>query len=152
MKKLLSKYNFVDISIYMRVQTGEYVNITDYIVSDDNEHISLKSDAKFVLTFCSFIKQERYACSITLTELLKLAGIHDTAFLRRFKDSLKDGDNDELLAVLCAKKIVDYNYGKILRKDGNENTYSFHRQGYTKVEGKNKRIYPLIFEKTLYIV
>lgn len=149
MKKLLSKYNFVDLSVYMKTQTGEYLNLTEFVISDDNEAIVLKSNSKFVIMLCSFIKKDRYICDVTLSELLALSGIHDVAFLRRFKDSSNNGDNDELLAVLCAKKIVDYNYGKVIKKE-NE-VYSFHRQAFAKIEEKRKKVYPCILEKVFYI-
>lgn len=147
---MLERYNFVDISIFMRTSNGLYLNLTDFILSEENDLIDLGCKAEFVLVFFSFKKKERYVCDITLSELLKLANITDKAFIKRLAGCSAGGNNRELLAIFCAKEIVNYRYGRIL-KDG-EFTYTFHRQSFVKnEEGKKKRVYPTVLKKEFYI-
>lgn len=155
-KLLLSRYVFTDITVFMRTSDGTYLNLTDFIVSGkENERLRLNSDSRYVIMLCSFFYvcvarkegAKPYVCDITFDELLELAGIHDKSLLTRFNNS--HGDlNEDLLAILCAKKIVDYQYGKVVRGSGN--TYGFYRQGYYKESGKYRRSMFLVFEKPFY--
>lgn len=155
-KLLLPKYVFADITVFMRVEDGTYLNISDFSVyGEDNEKLRLNSDSQYVVMLCSFFYvciakkegQKPYVCDITLGELLELAGINDEVFPKRFK-GIYEGENDDLLAMLCARKIMDYRWGKIVRGDGN--TYGFYRQGYHKVNGKNRKRSFLVLKKAFY--
>lgn len=149
-KLLLPRYVFADITVYMKVGKGEYLNLTDFAISEkENERVFLNSDSRYAIMFCSFFylahknDTKPYICDISLNELLELSGIHDKTFLRRFDT------NEECLAVLCAKKIMDYRYGKAVRGSGN--IYRFYRRGYYSENGKyKKRSKVLIFEKRFY--
>lgn len=155
-KLLLPKYVFTDITVFMQTESGIYLNLSDFIVhGKENEKIHLNSNSQYVIMLCSFfyicIAQKEgvqpYICDITFDELLELAGIHDKSFLKRFKGSYGD-TNEDLLAILCAKKIMDYRWGKVIKSDGN--AYCFYRQGYHRVNGKNRRHNSLVFKKTFY--
>lgn len=152
---MLPKYTFADITVFMKTENGEYLNITDYrILEEDNEKMHFNSNSRFVIMFCSFFYnsyktqgQKPYICDITLKELENLAGIHDKSFLKRLNTSV-DNDNEDLIAVLCARRILDYRYGKAVRADGN--IYAFYRQCSYKVNGKNRKKKSLVFEKQFY--
>lgn len=149
-KLLLPRYVFTDITVYMRTGDGEYLNLTDFsLYEKENERVLLNSASRYVIMFCSFFYLAHkngikpYVCDISLNELLELSGIHDKAFLKRFDT------NEECLAVFCAKKIMDYRCGKVVRDDGD--TYSFYRQGYCIENGKHKKMRNvLIFKKKFY--
>ena len=153
---MLPQYRFTDITVFMNTNNkGEYLNITDYsFVEEENERLYFESDSPFIIMFCSFCypscrnKGETvYICDITLEELTSMAGVRDKAFLKRFSSSEGESHN-ELLAILCARRILDYRYGKVIK--GEDNTYSFYRQASYKVDGKVRKKKSLICEKHFY--
>lgn len=154
-KLMLPKYTFADITVFMKTGEGnEYLNITDYSVLEENERLCFNSDSPYVIMFCSYFYnsykkdgQKPYICDISFEELLDLAGIHDKGFLKRF-DGASEGANEELLAILCARRILDYRYGRAVK--GNKGTYSFFRQTSYKVDGKSRRHLSLVVEKQFY--
>lgn len=146
MSGYLEKHNFVDIAIYMRTGKNKYLNITDFCLSGDNEYISLNTKSKYVLMFFPFLKQ-RCICDVNINELMALAGI-DQGFAHKFEKQIGDGDGEEYIALICAKKILNYQYGKAVRTGAD--TYAFYRQAWKQVDGKRKREYPLICEKKFY--
>ena len=150
---LKSKYNFVDISVLMRTGSGNYLNLTDLSLSEQTKEVKLNTESKFVITFCTFLYglyevtgQKKYVCDVTLEDLMGLAGIHNDSFVRRFKSNIEADTADELLATLCAKKIMDYSYGKCVLKKENGVQYDFYRQTFKD----GKRVYPLICSKFFY--
>lgn len=152
---LLPKYSFSDITVYMRTKDGKYLNLTDYeIAFKENERTAYKSKSKFIIVFCSFFYNaykkrgiKPHICDITLTELLELAGIHDERFAKKYDDV---DNGEELLAMFCAKKIMNYRLGKIVKTNDKDKLYAFYRQAYQADEGKNKKIKRLVFVKKFY--
>lgn len=146
---LLPKYSFADITVFMKSNDSNYLNLTDFDISDeDNERLSLGSDSPYVLMFCSFIyykcrekNDKLFACDVSIEDLMKLAGISDRNFFKRFCSG-EDG-NEKLLAALCAKKILDYRYGRAVKEQ--QYTYSFFRQYYKKDKA-------LVLQKKFYEV
>lgn len=152
---LLPRYTFEDITVYMRTRKGDYANITDYTIADENnERLVIESNSDYVLMFCSYFynshkkKCIRRVCDVSIEDLLALAGIGDACFPKRFKDGCDD--NIDLLSMLCARKITNYNYGTAIQSKENPTTYSFFRQGWHKVNGKNRRYRLFILEKNFY--
>ena len=137
----LSKYAYSDLTVFMRVDDNNYLNITDYSEGDNsNEHVEFHSDAPFAIMFYSLFYSsfkddgtKPYICDITLEELCDLAGVHDAHFIKRFGET-----NKGLLAILCAREIVNYQHGKIVKEA--DNKYSFYRQTHVREgEGYRKR-------------
>lgn len=156
-KTWLSRYAFSDITVYMRNEKGTYTNLTDYTISDDNESICIKSNSEYVLMFCSYFynayksKVACRVCDISLNGLLVLAGIGDMSFIRRFDDGCDK--NESLLAILCARKITNYNYGVAMQDKENPMIYRFYRQFWEKDEetGRNRRYKGEVLAKEFYI-
>ena len=123
---MISKYTFADITVFQKVGGGEYINISDYDVAGvSNERRIFKSQSQYIIMLHSF-SYERclslksiYVCDITVDELVALAGINNHRFIEGFKN------NEDILALMCARKIYRYNYGLISKKD--EYTYDFCR-------------------------
>lgn len=126
MSSYLEKHNFVDIAIYMRTGKNKYLNITDFCLSGDNEYISLNTKSKYVLMFFPFLKQ-RCICDVNINELMALAGI-DQGFVHKFEKQFGDGDGEEYIALICAKKILNYQYGKAV-----EVNTKMHKKGLLKM-------------------
>lgn len=151
----LSKYAYSDLTVFMRTGENDYLNITDFSVTEkENERVAFKSDSPFVIMFCSLFYTafkgkgaKPYVCDLSFEELVELSGVRDKAFMKKF-NSVFGEEREKLFAILCAKKMLDYQCGKIV-KDA-ENTYSFYRQGYTLENGKHKKKKVLIFTKEFY--
>lgn len=149
----LPKYAYSDLTVFMRTSDKDYLNLTDYdIMAKENEHVELQSESPFVIMFCSLFytafkgKTKPYVCDVSFDELLELSGVNDKGYVQRFVG--KFGENKELLAVLCAKKILDYQCGKVVRES--KGRYSFYRQGYTCVNGKHTKQKRVVFTKDFY--
>lgn len=128
---LKDRYKFVDISVLMRVNRNAYTDLTLIELGDNDDYIyvntkSVGKNPKFLLTFCTFIRKERYVAEITVNELLALAGIKDG----RYPDRLLRDAGEELTAAICARKIVGYKYGSAqqIKQTGKGYVYSFSRQ------------------------
>lgn len=138
-----NKYVFADLTVYMRTKDGDYINLTDYEIEKEVERLSLNSAADFVLMTCSFLYASScygcgikvQICEVTLDDLVVLAGFKDKKFLNRLNVVCKKSYG-EMLAIMCAKKIVDYNYGKIILVDKENNEYSFCRQKFDESRHK----------------
>lgn len=151
----MDKYVFSDITVYMQVRDGYYINLTDFSLEcEDTEYLSFNGKGKYVIMLCSYMYavnkkrgKENYACDITLEELIRLAGLGDEKIVMRFK-SPSGEMHEDVLALLCAKKVLDYNYGRVVVKD--DNTYSFSRQKYIK--GTKRKTQDVVVEKKYYEV
>lgn len=151
----LPKYAYSDLTVYMQIGKNDYLNITDYSVSDkENEHITIQSEAPFVIMFCSSLytafgrDTKPYVCDITFDELLELSGVCDRKF-RQYYFAKFGNDSKEFFAILCAKKLLDYQCGKIIRESNHK--YSFYRQEYAKEMGKYEKRKKLVFTKDFYM-
>lgn len=142
------QYNFVDISVMMRKKDGTYINLTDFNfnVSVENTLVLSEIKSEFALVFCTFAKcmGKLIACEVTLKELLALAGIKDRSrMVSGIRNSAEPEFANQMLAVVCAKKIVDYAYGKCYRLGDSSLTYEFRRQIFKE----GKRVYPIVLTK-----
>lgn len=152
---MLKKYSFADITVFMKQRSGDYVNLSDFEIEEpENQILTLNASSKYVIILNSFMfnsnqikGEQNYACEIDLNELIKLAGITDHAFISRFKLKQKDYSED-IFAMLCAKRILDYRYGEIRKVQ--ENTYSFARLGFETINGKKKKVHNVLFEKHFF--
>lgn len=152
---MLKKYSFADITVFMKQRSGDYVNLSDFEIEEpENQILKLNASSKYVIILNSFMfnsnqikGEQNYACEIDLNELIKLAGITDHAFISRFKLKQKDYSED-IFAMLCAKRILDYRYGEIRKVQ--ENAYSFARLGFETINGKKKKVHNVLFEKHFF--
>ncbi len=135
---MISKYTFTDISVFSRVGFNEYVNISDYDITETTcERYTFKSCSQYVIMLHAFayerymLNKEVYICDVTAEELMTLAGVTNKRFIDGF------GANEDILVLLCAKKIMDYKYGEIKRVSAKEclqlNTYNFCRMANVNV-------------------
>lgn len=156
MKGMLTRYTFPDITVFMRTDDGNYLNLTDFVISEpENERLRFASDSKYILMFQSFLYHSYknknislYVCDLDIDDLVKLAGIRDKSFLKRFTNSFKETD-EQLLALFCARKIVNYRSGRIT--GDKEMVYSFYRIGYCMTNNKYKKEKNLVFKKKFYV-
>ena len=142
-----AKYDFVDISVMMRKEDGTYLNMTDFNFNVSAENILSLSGIKsaFALVFCTFARrrEQLIGCEVSLEELLALAGIKGKRLVSQLRSGTEPEFANQMIAVVCAKKIVDYAYGKCLRLEGESLTYEFHRQTFEN----GKRVYPIVLTK-----
>lgn len=148
---LKSQYNFVDISFLANIGGNQYIDLSDYSFVYENEKMefkNLRGNPEFLITFCSYIKGDRYVADITLEELMSLARISNGQFTNHLTYKVDDDIQIYLEALIAAKKILNYNYGKAERVDKDLNIYNFKIHKY--VDGKH--VYPTIFQKQFYKV
>lgn len=142
-----AKYDFVDISVMMRKEDGTYLNLTDFNFNVSAENPLSLSGIKsaFALVFCTFARrrEQLIGCEVSLEELLALAGIKGKRLVSQLRSGTEPEFANQMIAVVCAKKIVDYAYGKCLRLEGESLTYEFHRQTFED----GKRVYPIVLTK-----
>lgn len=142
-----AKYDFVDISVMMRKEDGTYLNLTDFNFNVSAENPLSLSGIKsaFALVFCTFARrrEQLIGCEVFLEELLALAGIKGKRLVSQLRSGTEPEFANQMIAVVCAKKIVDYAYGKCLRLEGESLTYEFHRQTFEN----GKRVYPIVLTK-----
>jgi hypothetical protein len=142
-----AKYDFVDISVMMRKEDGTYLNLTDFNFNVSAENPLSLSGIKsaFALVFCTFARrrEQLIGCEVSLEELLALAGIKGKRLVSQLRSGTEPEFANQMIAVVCAKKIVDYAYGKCLRLEGESLTYEFHRQTFEN----GKRVYPIVLTK-----
>lgn len=142
-----AKYDFVDISVMMRKEDGTYLNLTDFNFNVSAENPLSLSGIKsaFALVFCTFARrrEQLIGCEVSLEELLALAGIKGKRLVSQLRSGTEPEFANQMIAVVCAKKIVDYAYGKCLRLEGESLTYEFHRQTFEN----GKRVYPIALTK-----
>ena len=142
-----AKYDFVDISVMMRKEDGTYLNLTDFNFNVSAENLLSLSGIKsaFALVFCTFARrrEQLIGCEVSLEELLALAGIKGKRLVSQLRSGTEPEFANQMIAVVCAKKIVDYAYGKCLRLEGESQTYEFHRQTFEN----GKRVYPMVLTK-----
>lgn len=142
-----AKYDFVDISVMMRKEDGTYLNLTDFNFNVSAENPLSLSGIKsaFALVFCTFARrrEQLIGCEVSLEELLALAGIKGKRLVSQLRSGTEPEFANQMIAVVCAKKIVDYAYGKCLRLEGESLTYEFHRQTFEN----GKRVYPVVLTK-----
>ena len=142
-----AKYDFVDISVMMRKEDGTYLNLTDFNFNVSAENLLSLSGIKsaFALVFCTFARrrEQLIGCEFSLEELLALAGIKGKRLVSQLRSGTEPEFANQMIAVVCAKKIVDYAYGKCLRLEGESLTYEFHRQTFEN----GKRVYPIVLTK-----
>lgn len=156
MTVLLPKYKFIDISVFMKTENG-YINLTDFSIIDfkENERKKFQSEAKYLITFHSFLLgiyqhlgDAPYTCEVTIDELKALTGVsaNGNSFWRKFSD-------EEQVALFCAKKILEYQYGAVQRTG--ERTYGFYRLTQKKENGakaikKQELVFEREFKETSY--
>ena len=142
-----AKYDFVDISVMMRKEDGTYLDLTDFNFNVSAENLLSLSGIKsaFALVFCTFARrrEQLIGCEVSLEELLALAGIKGKRLVSQLRSGTEPEFANQMIAVVCAKKIVDYAYGKCLRLEGESLTYEFHRQTFEN----GKRVYPIVLTK-----
>lgn len=139
-------YNFVDLSVYKRTNGNEYISLTDYSFSDNiKETVSFDISSEYVLGICTFFKHQGMIAPVTLNELLDLANIHCNKFVKQIQTGMDEDRSDEVIAQICANKIINYAYGKciLLSESEKDKVYEFKRQKFKD----GKRVYPTVLKK-----
>ena len=155
---LKEKYNFSDVSVLIRQSNGTYINLSLLELSEigigriwDYSGLIVKPNhiqSQYALSlFCTV---RSVLCEVTLEELQLLANAKGTKFVNQVKartgydKSDKEGEN--ILALILAKKILNYRWGKcqLVSLEDNEAVYAFVRN-----TGKNE--YRTVLEKKFLI-
>lgn len=152
-------YNFDDISIFCRVDTkdkgnkrgdcNEYVNLTDFTFSryDDTPLVEIGSKARLLIVLCTYAKKDIYFSEITIEELFTLAGIKGDKFITQATSGIDEPIAEEIVARMCANKMVNYQYGKV-EQTADRLSYNFKRMKYEPRDGGKVRTYPIVLTKT----
>ena len=144
---LKDKYEFVNISVLLRTNDGDYLNVTDLNLCEEKEKLTLNSTARLLISFCTFFKKERYASEATVEELLALAHIsRKSPIIELLTKGFDEETAFQLVVQLCAKKILEYAYGRATKRveeDGIYYDFARHR----RIEGK--AVYPVMLSKKM---
>ena len=143
-----TNYMFAFRDIYIFFRLGEhYISLSDFEFSDLDSGIykyKFQEDSDYLIGLPTDI-HTYYISPITLSEILTLANVREnTHFVKQFKYGLYEDFAEALLATNCAKKIMEYNYGRIsLKKDCSGFVFTFERR---KTRDR-KKIYMPVLEK-----
>lgn len=144
---LKDKYNFNDMFVFKKVIDNTYINLSDYEMTDIlTDAIVIEGvNSDFAILLFTGDSKENYIAEATLKDLIILADIKNEAFLRQVRTGVDYESNMSILGWLCAKKILNYKYGKCTRTNVDIDciTYEFQR---TKFINK-KRIYQIVLSK-----
>lgn len=144
--ELLKKYNFVDIYIFGKADNGEYISLTDWYLCKENATLKFDTDSQFLVGFSTYQNREYYVADISIDELIELAGLNpNTHFVSQMLNGVDDEQSNNLLAIYCSQKIVNYNNGRCCLVDNN--TYAFKRR---KNIGNGKRTMEVVLAKELH--
>lgn len=146
----MNNYKFADLVVYMRAKDDDFINITDYDVKCPRQEIfhfpKIPENSDFAVGLFPLLDSR--ITNAEFSDLMKIAGISDKSFMNRFKGAFGDeSDNIGLLAILCAKKIADYDRG-IVAIDNDSNKISCYRRSSKRNEnGKTENSKVLVFQK-----
>ena len=153
-EKKVERCKFADIIVYAKIGKGKYANLTDSsIIRTDLFTEQFDADAPFVMTLITNVKKGYYLSSVTLDELMIIAGLK-----AHVKKTITSGIGDEttkreLISCICAKRIADYEKGKVTRTKDTSNlaSFAFIREKFIKDEdGKRTRSEDPILVKEFY--
>lgn len=115
---LQKKYNFSDISVLYRMNNGTYINLTDFEFGIVPEYIVLEErQSRFLLAlFAPCTAGRNCLCPVTLSEILQLANVRNERFVTQTRTGT-EAEGDNILALVCAKKIMNYGRGKCVLKE-----------------------------------
>ena len=118
---LQKKYNFSDISVLYRMKNGTYMNLSDFEFGIVPESVVLEEQqSRYLLALFTHCTANRNClCPVTLPELLQLANVRNERFVIQTKTGTED-EGDNILALVCAKKILNYGRGKCILKEDND--------------------------------
>lgn len=145
---VITKYSYCDIFIFYKTGKG-YISLWDIDLSTltikDEEYCTFDDDSPILIALWN---GKGYIISpVTISELISLSKLNNNSqFISQCHTLV--GDNNEanvLIAIICAKNICNYHYGRItLKHNSRDLVYEFRRR--VIVDGK--RTYPIILEKS----
>lgn len=125
-------YGYGDLTVYYRTDKGRYIDVSEQKIGGENHFYKIEeAEADIVIAIFGFFykKKKVLICEVGIDELVKIAGVKFSHSPSLFKGS------EDLLAVLCARKMLGYQYG-VLMPVG-ENIFDFCRKR-RKDENGNK--------------
>lgn len=124
-------YGYSDLTVYYRVGKNRYVNISESEIGEEDRFYRIDADSEIVISIFGFFykKQKIMICETDIDELVRIAGVKFSHSPSLFKGS------EDLLAVLCARKMIGYQYGS-LKTVGN-GVYNFCRKRRKDENGNN---------------
>lgn len=141
--------HFVDITIYRRLENNIFLNLTESELDDlsstsaltyyNIEGISKEYNYAIAVFSSSGLT---YITGATIDDIVALTGITNNAFIRQLQTGIDNQVAADMLASNCAKKIVDYRYGRCLqelRDNSGQVYYNFQRVTF-KDGGKRKYV------------
>lgn len=160
MNKPKRRYSFYDIFIFKKTPKG-YVDFTNFSFEDKfylnpKAFHDFNSDSPYLVAL--WFGYQYLISPITIDELLLLAKIKDnSSFLNQFKSTVSVEMSNDIVALMCAKKIANYHYGYIALKSDMSSkkqnqicdtiVYEFMR----KKSASGKRVYTSMLEKAFKI-
>lgn len=146
--ELRNKYVYSDISIMSKTSAGTYVNITDFSFEEINDVQQLyipNVKSRFIICLYSYARGTRWYSEISLAELLILADINsDSKFIKQLQAGIEETVSEEIIASVCANKILNYQWGKINKSKDENNHIEFRRLKFNK---EKRREYPVVLIK-----
>lgn len=115
---LQKKYSFSDISVLYRMKDGAYINLTDFEFGIVPESVALEEQhSRYLLAlFTPCTVSRNSLCPVTIPELLQLANVRNERFVIQTRTGTEE-EGDNILALVCAKKILNYGRGKCMLKE-----------------------------------
>lgn len=134
------KYSFNDIYVFGKTMDG-YISLSDYELSY-NCCTKFNNESRFLLGLPAI--EGYYISEATIDDIMALAGMSPTTnFIRQCRHGVDLETSDALIAILCAKKILNTKHGKIELCDDEQLIYSLSRR---KTDG-NSRAYGVVCKK-----
>ena len=131
---LKTSYNFVDISVLLKTGRNEYINLTDFSLTGESRKLVLEAEEDLLLTFCAFDRQNLHISGVTVGELFTLADIHNDSFKGQLVSGMDTAFATQISAMLCAKKIMNYNYGRCVKQIREQES-----EWYMRFSGRNSK-------------
>ena len=147
-KYVNTRYLYRDIFIFYKTQKG-YISLADIDISsfiiEKHEYCQINDDSAMLIALWS--GKDFLISPASFDDLITLSKLTDNSpFIAQCHALIGDKEqSDALLAMICAKNICSYPYGKItLKQSSRDLVYEFRRRQIVD----NKRTYPVVLEKT----
>lgn len=152
MERKSERCHFIDVTVCSQIQQNGrkhlYKNLTDASTHSSDTILfrfdNIKSPLAIVIVTNGVT--DCYVAEITIQELMEIAGMRQSEYEKIKKGFEKRGTKSddeyasEVISFYCAKKIVDYSKGRVVRIDGDKPTFKFFRERFIQLpNGKRKR-------------
>lgn len=142
--KTKPKYSYNDLYVFCRMFSGLYISLSDFEFGYNAEKQFKNETSKYLIAVQG--KEGYWISDVSLEDLMQIAGItQNTNFVKQCRNGVEPDFADDLLATICAKKILNSTSGEVyLEEDCPTLTYTFVKRKIIN----NKRHNAVVHRKT----